>query len=132
MQMNLIKKYGAIYLFLLFLIHTPMRDLESSPWVTPDDVLVKHDLQILSDAGVLNIPINTWPIAWGDVAYNLKIDNPENLTTETLLSLQRIRQRLIEEQMGGISANAEIKVSKNPDQIMTFFDQDSLRPLFQH
>ena len=78
MQMNLIKKHGAIYLFLLFLIHIPMRDLESSPWATPDDVLVKHDLQILSDAGVLNIPINTWPIAWGDVAYNLKIDNPEN------------------------------------------------------
>ena len=129
MQMNLIKKYGAICLLLLFLIHTPMRDLESSPWVTPDDVLVKHDLQILSDAGVLNIPINTWPIAWGDVAYNLKIDNPENLTTETLLSLQRIRQRLIEEQMGGISANAEIKVSKNPDQIMTFFDPVNVKKL---
>ena len=48
--MNLIKKHEAIYLFLLFLIHIPMRDLESSPWATPDDVLVKHDLQILSDA----------------------------------------------------------------------------------
>ena len=129
MQMNLIKKHGAIYLFLLFLIHIPMRDLESSPWATPDDVLVKHDLQILSDAGVLNIPINTWPIAWGDVAYNLKIDNPENLAPETLLSMQRIKQRLIEEQMGGISANAEIKVSKNPDQIMTFFDPVNTKKL---
>ena len=129
MQMNLIKKHGAIYLFLLLLIHIPMRDLESSPWVPPDDVLVKHDLQILSDAGVLNIPINTWPIAWGDVAYNLKIDNPENLAPETLLSLQNIKQRLIEEEMGGISANAEIKVSKNPDQIMTFFDPVNTKKL---
>ena len=66
--MNLIKKYGAIYLFLLFLIHTPMRDLESSPWVTPDDVLVKHDLLNLSDARVMKIQINTWTIARSDVA----------------------------------------------------------------
>ena len=51
MQMNLIKKHGAIYLFLLFLIYPPIEDVESSPWATPDDVLVKHDLQILSDAG---------------------------------------------------------------------------------
>ncbi|GIS41398.1 MAG: hypothetical protein Ct9H90mP13_12440 [Pseudomonadota bacterium] len=56
MQMNLIKKHGAIYLFLLFLIHIPIKGFKSSPWATPDDVLVKHDLQILSDAGVLNIP----------------------------------------------------------------------------
>ena len=127
--MKLTKKYRTKYLFLFFLLCLPIKDVISSPWVTPDDVLVKHDLQILSDAGLLNIPINTWPIAWGDVAYNLKVDDPKGLSPETLLSLQRIKQRLIDEQMGGISANAEIKVAKNPDQIMTFFDPVNVKKL---
>ena len=68
MQMNLIKKHGAI--FTLFIALNPYSN-EGFRIISvgmPDDVLVKHDLQILSDAGVLNIPINTWPIAWGDVA----------------------------------------------------------------
>ena len=123
------KKIKVKYLFLLLLLCLSMKDVEASPWGTPDDVLLKHDLQILTDAGLLNIPLNTWPIAWGDVAYNLRADNPKELSPETLLSLQRIKQRLIEEQMGGISANAEIKVSKNPDRIMTFFDPVNVKKL---
>ena len=106
MRIKLTKKYRAKHLILFFLLCLPIKDVLSSPWVTPDDALVKHDLQILSDAGLLNIPINTWPIAWGDVAYNLKVDDPKGLSPETLLSLQRIKQRLIDEQMGGISADA--------------------------
>ena len=129
MQMNLRKKYIGKYLFLFLLLFLSIKDVDSSPWGTPDDALLKHDLQILTDAGLLNIPLNTWPIAWGDVAYNLKSDNPEVLSLETLLSLQRIKQRLIEEEMGGISANAEIKVSKNPDRIMTFFDPVNAKKL---
>ena len=123
------KKIKVKYLFLLLLLCLSIKDVEASPWGTPDDVLLKHDLQILTDAGLLNIPLNTWPIAWGDVAYNLKADNPKELSPETLLSLQRIKQRLIEEQMGGISANAEIKVSNNPDRIMTFFDPVNVKKL---
>ena len=57
--------------------------------MNPDDVLVKHDLQILSDSGLLDIPINTWPISWGDVAYNLRVENISELSTETLLSLHQ-------------------------------------------
>ena len=123
------KNFKGKYLFLFLLLCLSIKDVDSSPWGTPDDVLLKHDLQILTDAGLLNIPLNTWPIAWGDVAYNLKADNPEELSPETLLSLQRIKQRLIEEQMGGISANAEIKVSKSPDRIMTFFDPVNAKKL---
>ncbi len=129
MQINLIKKYGAESLFLILLLCLPINDANSSPWATPDDLLAKHDLQMLTDSGLLNIPINTWPIAWGDVAYNLKVENVKDLSPETLLSLQRIKQRLIDEELGGISANAEIKFAKNPDRIMTFFDPVNTKKL---
>ena len=129
MQMNLRKKFKGKYLFLFLLLCLSIKDVDSSPWGTPDDALLKHDLQILTDAGLLNIPLNTWPIAWGDVAYNLKVDNPDELSPEILLSFQRIRQRLMKEQMGGISTNTEIKVSKNPDRIMSFFDPVNVKKL---
>ena len=129
MQMNFRKKFKGKYLFLFLLLSLSIENVDSSPWGTPDDALLRHDLQILTDAGLLNIPLNTWPIAWGDVAYNLKTDDPKELSPETLLSLRRITQRLIEEQMGGISANAEIKASNNPDRIMTFFDPVNIKSL---
>ena len=122
MKQKLILKLWVKSFFLVFLFNQPIDNLEAKPWMNPDDVLVKHDVQILSDSGLLDIPINTWPISWGDVAYNLRVENISELSTETLLSLQRIRQRLIEEEMGGISANAEIKISKNPDRIMILLD----------
>ena len=73
--------------------------------------------------------MNTWPIAWGDVAFNLNIQNVSEISPEVLLSLQRIRKKVIEEQVGGISANAEMKVAKNPDRIMTFFDPVNVKKL---
>ena len=129
MQKNFILKYWAKSLILFNLLYLPIQHLETAPWASPDDILVRHDLQILSDSGILDIPLNTWPIAWGDVAFNLNVENVSEVSPEVLLSLQRIRKKVIEEQIGGISANAEIKVAKNPDRIMTFFDPVNAKKL---
>ena len=122
MYENLIKKHYTKYLLFILLFFFENNELSSSPWVTPDDILVRHDLQILADAGILNIPINTWPIAWGDVAYNIKYENLSELPLETLQTLKRVRERIEKEEILGLSAEAEIKLSMNPDQFITFFD----------
>ncbi len=129
MQKDFIRKHLALFTIVFHLFFLPIHHLEAAPWASPDDILVRHDLQILSDSGILDIPLNTWPIAWGDVAFNLDVENISEISPEVLLSLQRIRKKVIEEQIGGISANAEIKVAKNPDQIMTFFDPVNTKKL---
>ena len=129
MQSNRVKNYWIKSLCIMVILYSPVQGIYSSPWATPDDVLIRHDLQILTDNQILSIPINTWPIAWGDVAYNLKIENLQKLSPEVLFSLQRVRQRLIQEELGGLSANAEIKYVKNPDSIMTFFDLPNTKKL---
>ena len=129
MQKDFIRKHLALFTIVFNIFFHPIHHLEAAPWASPDDILVRHDLQILSDSGILDIPLNTWPIAWGDVAFNLNIQNVSEISPEVLLSLQRIRKKVIEEQVGGISANAEMKVAKNPDRIMTFFDPVNVKKL---
>ncbi|MEZ5488638.1 MAG: capsule assembly Wzi family protein [Steroidobacteraceae bacterium] len=36
--------------------------------MAPGDVALRHDVQMLADAGILRTPVTTWPISWPDVA----------------------------------------------------------------
>jgi len=42
------------------------------PWLPPGDVQVRHDLQLLVDEGVINLPMSQWPIAVSDLAHALE------------------------------------------------------------
>ena len=42
------------------------------PWLDPGDALLRHDVQILSDAGVVRAPLTAWPLAWADVARDIE------------------------------------------------------------
>ena len=95
--------------------------VDASPWASPDDLLFRHDLQILVDSGALNIPISTWPLAWGDIAYNLT-KNESEMSLIEITSFQRIKEALIEAEMGGLGGQTEIKVAKNPNQMTWFND----------
>ena len=104
---------------LILLINSKVVD--ASPWAYPDDLLFRHDIQILVDSGALNIPISTWPLPWGDIAYNLT-KNESEMSLIEIASFQRIKHALIEAEMGGLSGETEIKVAKNPNQMTWFND----------
>ena len=103
----------------IMLVNTKVVD--ASPWASPDDLLFRHDLQILVDSGALNIPISTWPLAWGDIAYNLT-KNESEMSLIEITSFQRIKEALIEAEIGGLGGQTEIKVAKNPNQMTWFND----------
>mgnify|MGYP001430280575 FL=1 len=103
----------------IMLVNTKVVD--ASPWASPDDLLFRHDLQILVDSGALNIPISTWPLAWGDIAYNLT-KNESEMSLIEITSFQRIKDALIEAEIGGLGGQTEIKVAKNPNQMTWFND----------
>ena len=103
----------------IMLVNT--KAVDASPWASPDDLLFRHDLQILVDSGALNIPISTWPLAWGDIAYNLT-KNESEMSLIEITSFQRIKEALIEAEMGGLGGQTEIKVAKNPNQMTWFND----------
>jgi len=96
-------------------------DLRASPWAIPGDLLIRHDIQVLVDSGVINIPITTWPLSWGDIAYNLS-KSEKDMTSFELASYQRIKKALLEEEIGGISGSTSLKFAKNPETITWFND----------
>jgi len=116
--MRLSKKFIFIACVLALIEAKP---LQASPWVMPDNLIIRHDIQILVDSGALNIPISTWPIAWGDIAYNLT-KNESEMSLIEIASFQRIKEALIDAEMGGLSGLTEVKVAKNPNQFTWFND----------
>jgi hypothetical protein len=38
------------------------------PWLAPGNVQARHDLQLLVDEGVIDLPVSGWPIAVSDIA----------------------------------------------------------------
>ncbi len=38
------------------------------PWLAPGDLQVRHDLQLLVDDGVIDIPLSAWPVPTADLA----------------------------------------------------------------
>ena len=41
------------------------------PWLEPGNLQARHDIQLLVDDGVIDIPLSQWPIATADLAQAL-------------------------------------------------------------
>ncbi len=119
-------KFRFLLLFMFILLSSQSQHVQASPWAIPGNLILRHDIQVLVDSGVINIPITTWPLAWGDIAYNLSKTEQE-MTSFELASFQRIKEALLEEEIGGISANTSLRFAKNPDTITSFNDSVGAR-----
>jgi hypothetical protein len=40
----------------------------ADPWITPGDARLRHDLELLADAGIVRAPLTAWPVSWAEVA----------------------------------------------------------------
>ncbi len=40
----------------------------ANPWIAPGDMRLRHDLELLADAGIVRAPLTAWPVSWAEVA----------------------------------------------------------------
>jgi hypothetical protein len=66
---------------------------QADPLARPGDMLLRHDIRLLVDEGVINIPMNTWPIPWGDVFDQLSRAQTEPISPEIAVAMTRLRDR---------------------------------------
>ncbi len=66
---------------------------KADPLARPGDVLLRHDIRLLVDRGVINLPMNTWPIPWGDVFNQLGRARADKLSPEAASAMLRLRER---------------------------------------
>ncbi|MCP4322637.1 MAG: capsule assembly Wzi family protein, partial [Alteromonadales bacterium] len=53
----------SLALFLLLSLQTSL----AAPWVEPDDLALRNDIQLLADAGIITAPVTTYPLMWNAI-----------------------------------------------------------------
>ncbi len=87
---------------------------EAKPWLDTGDMKLRHELQMLSDAGMLNAPLTTWPLSSKDIHRSLEESSVKtNSNPELMDVLTSVNNRLAEEDYGsGIKLEAKARSKK--------------------
>ncbi len=105
--------------FVFFLIIFPSA-LTAAPQVQPGDVILRHNIQILADRGIISSPITTWPLAWDDLLEDLG-SSDDNLSGEILSVFNHVLARAIEETSHGkFKFGGGLTISNDPMNIRGF------------
>jgi len=93
----------------------------AEPWMSPGDVRLRHDLQQLSDRGLLSGPTLSWPIGWSQVARELGKLDTGALSTGEQAAVERLQARAAREmRTGDASLVATMSGAVDPTQLRTF------------
>ncbi len=44
---------------------------KAAPWVEPDDLALRNDIQLLADTGIISAPVTTYPLMWNAIKTDL-------------------------------------------------------------
>ncbi len=94
----------------------------AGPLAAPGDTRLRHDLQLLSDHGLLSAPLTTWPLSWSDISASLKTDDEERLLPHLRSALQRVETRLEKALDGGLQTRVEVSGNSDPELLRSFAD----------
>lgn len=57
--------------FLCSLLFSLSANVSASAWTDTGDLELRHHIQVLSQAGIIDTPINSWPIMWSNIDHAL-------------------------------------------------------------
>lgn len=107
----------SVFFFASFFLH-------AEPWFKSGDVLLRHDITVLADAGVIRSPITTWPISVASIDADLKrLKDFSALTTMQQGSLTRLQRRVSKEkQIDFLKRDVSAAASRDLPVIRGFHD----------
>ena len=85
------------------------------PWLAPATCSVRHDIQLLVDEGVIDLPMSTWPIAASDLAHALASALPRRTRSPIARRSRRRSARTIAQQLRAGSPAVDIAPEGRPD-----------------
>jgi hypothetical protein len=107
----------AAILILPVLIGTANAD----PFANPGDTSLRADLQLLNDAGVLDVPLTAWPLSFGDVALGLREAELAKPGSAVAAAIDRVRDRVRRESDAAVwRFDLGSSLAENPRVIRTF------------
>ncbi|MEM9386217.1 MAG: capsule assembly Wzi family protein [Pseudomonadota bacterium] len=111
---------SAVYAAFL-LAQSVLLGATAGPLIAAGDLTLRHDIELLADAGVITGPISTWPLAWGPILQDVRSANTSGLTLSALHALGRVRERAQwETRSNELLLSARTAVAVNPTRIRSF------------
>jgi capsule assembly protein Wzi len=94
----------------------------ADPWLAPGDVVTRHDIEMLADAGVIKGPITQWPIPWPDIARDVNgFDQFGELTAAEQGALSRLKRTArVMMRTNELQAHARVAGTNEPDELRGF------------
>ncbi|MEM6639628.1 MAG: capsule assembly Wzi family protein [Pseudomonadota bacterium] len=122
MLLPTIRKYLAPVLALLLVAIVSAQTAIAGPWLDPGDTALREDLELLSDAGVLSIPLTTWPISVSDVLGGMSGQrDPGVLSPSVQAAFNRIAARMqTESNWGFANVRSGLAVADGPRRVRLF------------
>lgn len=62
----------------------------AAPWVDTSDIYLRADIQALADAGVITVPVNTYPLMWSGIGTDLAKVEPSRLSPALVDAFSRV------------------------------------------
>ena len=113
---------AAAILFLLGSTAATQKN-QAGPWVNPGDETLRHHIQVLSDAGVIKVPITTWPLMWAGIKSDLDNAQAHKLSTAQLTSLNYVLFSFRRETSSDIRLTWQGNLRESPHLFTDFADQ---------
>ena len=97
------------------------RPVAADPWAAPGDVRLRHDLQLLADAGIVKAPLTSWPVSWAEVARDLASVDPATRPQHVAAALARVRAEALDVmRIGEPDAHVRVAGSAEPMALRRF------------
>lgn len=97
----------------------------AAPWVDPGDARLRHHIQVLADAGIITVPVTTWPLMWsgiGDHLARYPQRNTQALDDSTQFSLSYVQFEYQRASGSTLNASQFLKASGGPQAFTHFGD----------
>ncbi len=67
--------------------------IAAKPWISPNDMFLRSDIQLLSDAAIITVPVTTWPLNWVGIKHDLFAARNKQLNKTENQARQRVLRR---------------------------------------
>ena len=105
---------------LLLLLSLPAA---AGSFAEPGDLLLRHDLELMNDAGAMNLPLTSWPFSWSEISRGLSGIDPSTLDANERAAYERVSDELSRRSDGDAEVAFRASLAENPRVIRGFYDQ---------
>lgn len=111
-----ILKRGCAYLVLFLL--APL--CAATPWMDAGDSRLRHHIQVLADATLIRVPVNTWPLMWSGVIHDVSLVRGKVLSPAQRRAVEYITVAF--ERQTGTHYHAAMQVAERRNPLRGFGD----------